>query len=101
MSRVTHLIDYCILFDDGAAGYAKAVARGSVVLDNRPATFDAYRLRKHQKDNKVTYSQELTMLGTRSAECKGAECVVRASEMNGQDQEASLGVYNSAGLVSP
>ena len=39
------------------------------------------------------------MLGTRSAECKGAECVVRASEMNGRDQEASLGVYNSAGLV--
>ena len=39
------------------------------------------------------------MLEGRSAECNGAECLVCASEMSGRDQEPSLGVYNSAGLV--
>ena len=39
------------------------------------------------------------MLKVRSAECNGAEPFVRASEMDGRHQEASLGVCNSAGVI--
>ena len=37
-----HLIQYGVLLDDYAAGYAETIALGGVVLDDRPAAFDTY-----------------------------------------------------------